>query len=68
MIYLSMEYIQNGDLHAYIADRTTVTESDAQTISSQLLEGLQVMHKNNFAHRDLKPQVRTPEAQGSSPL
>jgi serine/threonine protein kinase len=52
-----MEYIRNGDLHTYLLDKTTLAESEARVIASQLLEGLQEMHKHGFAYRDLKPQV-----------
>lgn len=30
-------------------------ESDARDITAQVLEGLQIMHNNDFVHRDLKP-------------
>lgn len=55
-IYLAMEYIKHGDLASLILERD-MNESDAKIITTQLLGGLNVMHKNNFCHRDLKPQV-----------
>jgi serine/threonine protein kinase len=50
-----MEYLPLGDLHKYID--TTLDENEARVITKQLLGGLAHMHDNNFAHRDLKPQV-----------
>lgn len=52
-----MEYIEHGDL-AKLINESNMTESDAKVITRQLLEGLKVMHENNFCHRDLKPMVR----------
>jgi serine/threonine protein kinase len=50
-----MEYFPYGDLGRYIA--AGFTEADTKIIATQLLEGLEIMHVNDFAHRDLKPQV-----------
>ena len=55
-VYLAMEYFPLGTLDKFISDE--VKERDAKLISSQLLEGLTIMHEEGFAHRDLKPQVR----------
>jgi serine/threonine protein kinase len=52
-----MEYIVKGDLHNYLIKQNTPDEQESRVIATQLLEGLQVMHKHGFAHRDLKPQV-----------
>lgn len=54
-VFLSMEYIQHGDLENHI--RPTLTENDTRQITSQLLDGLHIMHQNGFTHRDLKPAV-----------
>lgn len=51
-----MEYFRNGTLDHFIAKG--LSEHDAQTIGQQLLEGLRIMHQEEFTHRDLKPQVR----------
>lgn len=48
-----MEYFELGDLEKFITPE--LTERDAKVIAKQLLEGLQVLHKNHLAHRDLKP-------------
>lgn len=48
-----MEYLELGDLQNYLS--RPLHESDARDITSQVLEGLQIMHENNFVHRDLKP-------------
>jgi len=50
-----MEYFQHGTLDRFITQE--LGERDAQTISLQLLEGLRIMHEEQFTHRDLKPQV-----------
>ena len=49
-----MEYFDHGDLGKFIYQG--LTEQDAQVIGKQLLEGLAILHAQNWAHRDLKPQ------------
>jgi serine/threonine protein kinase len=51
-----MEYFENGDLQRYL--NHPFPEPEAKEIVYQILEGLRFMHKNSFAHRDLKPAVR----------
>lgn len=52
-----MEYIEHGDLGKYIADYSLKARSEAKEITSQILEGLVVLHQREICHRDLKPQV-----------
>ena len=53
-----MEYLEKGDLLAYLEhSRSPLPEGEAKEITLQILEGLDMMHQNNFAHRDLKPNV-----------
>lgn len=52
-----MEYLPAGDLQKYIVQ--PFSEREAQSITLQLLEGLDFMHSNGFSHRDLKPKVGT---------
>jgi serine/threonine protein kinase len=56
-IFLAMEYFQYGDLQGCITQG--LTEDDAKVITTQLLEGLRILHESGFTHRDLKPQVRS---------
>ncbi|KAJ5521021.1 hypothetical protein N7463_001474 [Penicillium fimorum] len=52
-----MEYLEIGDLHNYLLkQKQPLPELEARSIMSQILEGLDLMHDNGFAHRDLKPQ------------
>lgn len=53
-----MEYFKHGDLQNFMD--SPLAERDVGIITRQLLEGLNVMHKLGFTHRDLKPQVSTP--------
>ena len=50
-----MEYLPYSDLHKYLS--SSLPEKEGQHIVSQILEGLNFMHDNGFAHRDLKPAV-----------
>jgi serine/threonine protein kinase len=54
-----MEYCELGDLHSYLVSAPPLLETEAQDITFQILEGINYMHENNFAHRDLKPKVRS---------
>jgi serine/threonine protein kinase len=64
-MYLAMEYMRGGDLEANLLDLESSTENgpaipeeDVKDITSQILEGLKIMHAEGFAHRDLKPKVQ----------
>jgi serine/threonine protein kinase len=56
-LYIAMEYLPSGDLYKCLSDKPALSERDAQDITFQILEGVYWMHDNDFAHRDLKPQV-----------
>lgn len=51
-----MELIEHGHLGTYIAEYKA--KVNAKEITSQILEGLVVLHEREICHRDLKPQVR----------
>lgn len=54
-VYVAMEYTPCGNLASLIADG--MVESDVKIVTAQLLKGLEVMHKNDICHHNLKPQV-----------
>lgn len=54
-LFIAMEHLPLGDLQKHI--EKPFPERESQQITLQLLEGLDFMHSNGFAHRDIKPQV-----------
>jgi serine/threonine protein kinase len=58
-LYIAMEYLELGDLSRHVLLEGPLSEQDTRSITSQILEGIQFMHDNDFAHRDMKPQVRS---------
>ena len=56
-----MEFFALGDLQRCLKETPgqCLQETDAQAITYQLVEGVNFMHVNGFAHRDLKPSVRS---------
>jgi serine/threonine protein kinase len=53
--YITMEYFPLGDLQSHLSG--PLPETDVQVIVYQVLQGLEHLHNNGFAHRDLKPEV-----------
>ncbi|RPA93506.1 kinase-like protein, partial [Choiromyces venosus 120613-1] len=54
-LFIAMEYFERGDLRKHL-DKP-LAEEVVQKITKQVLNGLQVMHEKNIAHRDLKPDL-----------
>jgi serine/threonine protein kinase len=52
-----MEYLSQGDLQTYLTNNPPLNEDECREIVSQVFKGLQTMHKEGFAHRDVKPAV-----------
>ena len=65
-----MEYFELGDLCRCLAQipSNVLEEQDARVVTFQILEGINFMHENQFAHRDLKPSVRLCSFAASSSL
>ncbi|CAG9986512.1 unnamed protein product [Clonostachys byssicola] len=58
-IHIAMEYCELGDLDKYLCNPSNcpdrrLPKSEVHEISSQILEGLDIMHRESFCHRDLK--------------
>jgi serine/threonine protein kinase len=59
-VFLAMEYVPLGDLEKNVNVHSgRIPEIEARDITEQILSGLEIMHAESFAHRDLKPQVIT---------
>lgn len=59
-IFIAMEFVPFGDLEQYI--RRGLREDDTKQIGYQVLEGICVMHRLDYVHRDIKPSVSFPRS------
>jgi eukaryotic-like serine/threonine-protein kinase len=54
--YISMEYVDGGDLKAYLRDHQPLKFEAAAKLLYQIASALNYSHAQNIIHRDLKPQ------------
>ncbi|XP_026999783.1 death-associated protein kinase 2 isoform X2 [Tachysurus fulvidraco] len=55
-VVLIVELIQGGELFDFIAEKESLTETDAIKFLKQILEGVNYMHSKHVGHFDLKPE------------
>ena len=53
--YLVMEYEVGQELNSYFKEHPRLSESELLAIFSPVNEGLEVVHRHGFIHRDIKP-------------
>jgi serine/threonine protein kinase len=53
--YMVMEFVEGAALNEWIKVRRPVSEADVLPLVVQVLDGLEVVHRAGFLHRDLKP-------------
>jgi serine/threonine protein kinase len=54
-LFISMEYFELGDLEKHITE--SVTEDDVKDIATDVLNGLRIMHNENFSSRPQTTEV-----------
>ena len=54
-IIMVLEYMPGKDLYHRIKEVKTMSEIQAFVYFSQIVKGVQFLHENGIAHRDLKP-------------
>ncbi len=53
--YIVMEYAEGETLSAFLKRRWTLREAELKAILYPVLDGLDVVHRADFLHRDIKP-------------
>ena len=53
--YIAMDYVEGEDLSAYLTRKGKLTEAELKDILYPLLDALEVIHRDDFLHRDIKP-------------
>ncbi|KAL3446883.1 kinase-like domain-containing protein [Aspergillus insuetus] len=53
-LFIAMEYLELGDFQSYLQNNPKLPEIEVREIIFQVLDGLNLMHDNEFTHRDLK--------------
>jgi serine/threonine protein kinase len=54
-LYIQLAYCDNNTLHKYLIERKEIDIDLNYIIFSQILSGINYIHKKNIIHRDLKP-------------
>lgn len=55
-LYITMDYIEGGEIYSKIAKMGKMPESLAMGYFRQILEGVKYCHSLNICHRDIKPE------------
>src|SRR5688500_3074891 len=53
--YMVMEFVDGASLGDWVKPRRPLTEAPVAALVAPLLDGLEVVHKAGFLHRDVKP-------------
>lgn len=53
-LFLFMEFVDGCDLSRYVCENSHVPEDDCKFIAYQICKGLEALHAQNIAHRDIK--------------
>ncbi len=53
--YIAMDYVEGEDLSTYLTRQETLSEDELKGILYPLLDALEVIHRADFLHRDIKP-------------
>jgi len=53
--YMVMEFVEVAPLPDWVSTRRPLAEAQVAALAAPLLDGLQVVHKSGFMHRDIKP-------------
>jgi len=53
--YMVMEFVEGAPLGDWIAPRRPLAEAQAAALIGPLLDGLEVVHRAGYLHRDIKP-------------
>jgi len=55
-IFICMDYCEDGNVQSYVEQHGAMTEGAVQSLGSQLLRGVNCLHRKRVVHRDLKPE------------
>ena len=66
--YIAMDYVEGEDLSAHLTRKGTLSEDELKAILDPLLSALDVVHRADFLHRDIKPGNIILRAEDDSPV
>ena len=66
--YIAMDYVEGEDLSAHLTRKETLSEDELKAILHPLLSALEVVHRADFLHRDIKPGNIILRAEDDSPV